>query len=502
MKRIKIVVHNTHFSVEVLDKTLNHFIDSIKGFLITYKFVYNRQKRKNIMVKDKGYYVEVKGKRFYRFTINIVKDFIIYLGKYLKSKDEIEIVYDKEVNYKRLKLKFNPKIVLRDYQNQYVDILTDDESSSMLLVDLATGMGKTALSMYAVVKLDMVTAIIILPKYIEKWIDDVKKYTNVKDDEIYVVQGGDSLNKLLDMDNHDYKFIIFSMRTLYNYYRDYEENKPVILPPYEIAEKLNVGLVLNDEAHQEFYTVFRSTLFWNVKKFISLSATLDSNQKSVKAIYNILYPKENRISNIIKYEPYIDVTAVEYLLNSTAGIQYKRAQGYSHILYEQSLLLNYRLLKEYMDMINYYVKEGYIKRRKKGQKLLIFVASIKLATILTNYITELYPDLDVRRYVEDDPYENVINADITISTVLSSGTAIDIPGLITVINTISISSLQANVQAVGRLRKIKGVETRYYYLYSGSIKNQVKMHHDRHKAIKHMANRYNRDRYDKILSVR
>jgi hypothetical protein len=97
---------------------------------------------------------------------------------------------------------------------------------------------------------------------------------------------------------------------------------------------------------------------------------------------------------------------------------------------------------------------------------------------------EMCLDLKVCRYVEDDPYSNIGESDIIVSTILSLGTAIDIKGLITVINTVSIKSRQANIQVLGRLREKKGKQMQYWYLYSNSIVKHIEYHRYRLDILK------------------
>lgn len=421
MVRIDIVIRTTHFVVQVLDPHLSHVIKTVCSNLVTYNFVYDKYKRKMIKQKDKGYYTHVPHTNEYRFSIENLRDFMLVLGTNQVKREEIKVTHDRNYDISTLGLRFNKaKYKLRPYQNKYSNLLISKDSSNIQLVDLRTGYGKTLLSMHAIVKLNYRLGIIILPKYIEKWISDVKDTTDIEDEDIYVVQGSDSLIELMEEEDMNYKIIIFSMRTVANYIKQYEETiftYPV--KPDELMQHLGIGTLLNDEAHQEHHALFKASLYFEVRKLIGLSATLVSNQKDIDNMYKILFPDKKRLSNLVEYDKYIYVKAINYRLELTRGIQYKRQQGYSHNLYEQSIMRNNVLLRSYIDMILYYVEESYISRRKKGEKLLVFAASIRLCTIIRNYIANKYENLDVRRYVEDDPYENLMEADICVTTVLS-----------------------------------------------------------------------------------
>ena len=384
-----------------------------------------------------------------------------------------------------------------------------DNKDKLFVIDDYIVTHNTILSTHTIVKINRRFGILVLPKYIDKWISDVKELTNIQDNELYVVKGGSSLNNLVTLaDNNELeaKVIIFSIRTISNYIKEYEnalyeDEFTYECKPEDLMERLGIGLILNDETHQEFHAVFKSCLYLDPCRFIGLSATLDHNDANIRKMYNIMFPGVARISNIVEYQPYIHVVDVTYSINSIKRIKYKRPQGYNHILYEDSIIKNNLLLKSYTEMIEHYFKIGYLDRRVEGDKILIFVASIKMATILTEHFSMKYDDLDVRRYVEDDPYENVMEGDVVISTVLSSGTALDIKGLITIIQTISIKSLQAVKQAYGRLRNLKDKEMYYYSLHCKEIPNHSANARSNKGILLPMSKYWEEEYYNKILRV-
>lgn len=499
--KVKIEVGNTHFVTTMYNINTKGVVGSITNALTTYKFQYNYKLKRNIMVKDKVYIVHTEHNGEYRFPISTLKDFMITLNNNGIKRDEIEVVNKKDLSPLPMTAKINNKYKLFDYQKAGSNAVIES-NHSLLLIDLIMGYGKTLISIYTTVKLGYKTGIVILPNYIDKWVSDILDITDVKEEEIYIVRGGKSLLTLMENGADEYKFIIFSMRTLYNYFKNFEVEYNAFnytIEPPELMNKLGIGTIINDEAHQEFFTGFKTALYFNVKKFIGLSATLKTRQKDIQYVYNIMYPKNQRISNLVDYDPYIDVIAVNYKLKLNRRVKYKRQQGYSHYMYEESILKNGIFLRDYVNMILHYVKVGYIDYRREGEKLLIYAYSVRMCTIIANYIKEKYPSLDVRRYVEDDPYENIIDADIRVTTVVNGGTGVDIPNLITTIQTISISSFQANLQTIGRLRRIKDRDTKFYYIFTDDIKNQYNMHLVRKEAISSLAKSYTYQTYDKLI---
>lgn len=362
----------------------------------------------------------------------------------------------------------------------------------------------TTIANSAICRINEKVLILVLPKYMDKWIDDVKKYTDIEDSNICTIQGAKTILKLMNATKSElsnYKVYIASITTMNYLISDYESGVYTYpMDPTTFSEHLGVGVLLNDETHQHFHALLKVSLYMNVNQIIGLSATLDSNKSDMRKMYERMFPPNNRISNIIEVEKYTNVKAVQYGMNTLRGIRYVQGkQGYSHIVFEQSIIRNSLLTDSYFEMIYYYVKKEYLNRKEHGERLLVFFSTVIMCTMFTNYLKDKHPELDIRRYCQDDPYENVIEAEISVSTVISASTAVDIPKLITVINTISMASLQANIQTMGRLRKIPGREVWYIYTYNPDIPNQKTMHRIRRDTIMFRSKVIYYETYPKIL---
>jgi len=444
-------------------------------------------------------------------TWNIVldnSDDVLLFTRIIQSLGGIAKVYDYSIT-----VTFNERKLLeidaiyKHIEQNSVCIRVDNKDQLYVIKDYIVT-HNTTLSMAAITTIKQRTMILVLPKYIDKWISDVKANTTVKDEDIYVVKGGDSLNKLILAieQGATYDFIIVGIRTIYNYIKSYETRLydsefSYERTPDELMEALGVGVILNDETHQEFHAVYKCGLYFNPCRFIGLSATLDNNDKNLVRMYDTMFPNDCRISGLVEYKHYIESYNIAYRIRNTKRIQYQRQQGYNHTLLEASIMRNSVLLKDYVNMITYYVKEGYYKRREEGDKALIFVASVKFATLLKQHMEVIFEDIDVRRYVEDDPYENLMDGDLIISTPNSAGVAVDIPGLISVYQTVAIKSLQMNKQTFGRLRNLKGKEMRYYSFYCKDIPKHKDMIRVRKEILLPFSKHWYEDEYNKTLEV-
>lgn len=511
MLRVAIVIYNTHYTVKVYDMSIHDIIKKLCDELTTYRYDIVMQQGYS-KFKKKPYYVKVKDNEFfyfnkktnqYNFPINTNRNFLLLLGNFGVRRDEISLTLNKSYAAETIELKIREVFIPRPYQHKYMKALTDNNSKNIMLIDLRTGHGKTLIFLLAAIKLRRRIGILIKPAYIDKTILDLKRYLYIEDDEIYVIQGSASLIDLMQHPNPQYKVIIFSMRTMQNYIDNYvtgDFNYPV--DPTDVFRQLKIGTLFNDETHQEFHALFMILLHCDVNTVIGSTATFESSDPYMNKMYEYLFPLTHRVSNLVEYEKYTHIYAIQYETNSMRGIQFKRARGYSQTLYEQSILRNNLLLRDYLNMISYYVTEGYYKRKVKGDKMLIFASSINMCTIITNHLSQKFKDLDVRRYVEDDSYDNLMQAEITVSTQGSAGTAVDIPNLITVLQTVSMSSMQANEQNAGRLRNLPGKEMRYYYVFCKGIKQHFQHHLDRKQAIAKIALTYVKDDYPFKLRVK
>ena len=110
-----------------------------------------------------------------------------------------------------------------------------------------------------------------------------------------------------------------------------------------------------------------------------------------------------------------------------------------------------------------------------------------MCTVIADFLKKHLPDFDVRRYIEGDPYSNLMDADIRVTTTQSGGTGHDMKGLTDVILTNCIQSIQQNIQILGRLREIPDGETRFYYLTCYSLEKQMKYHFDKIEMLKERA---------------
>ena len=119
--------------------------------------------------------------------------------------------------------------------------------------------------------------------------------------------------------------------------------------------------------------------------------------------------------------------------------------------------------------------------------------------MLTRFFATEYPKLDVRRYTSDDSYENLMDADVIISTLQSAGTAVDIPGLRVVFNTVVTASEIRNKQSHGRLRELKDAAVLYYYFYCEDVDKHEEFHKSRVEHLRPYSKEFNFAKYTRDI---
>jgi superfamily II DNA or RNA helicase len=441
----------------------------------------------------------------YRLHINQLKDFLDFLKNSHVNMSLISI--EKEPLYIPEKLHYPVNIQKspRDYQIPVIEHITHPKSSyPATLVGLPTGTGKTFCGLYSSYLIGTRLAIVILPIYINKWVEDIQTNLGVDPKSILVVRGAHEVAGVIEMAKtgtltHDY--IIISIVTMRLYIESYDEDRQDCLDqygcaPYDFYKLLKIGQVLIDETHQHLHAIFKIMLCMHVPYLTSLTATLMTEQNVIKKVHEIMYPKSTRYDKLLM-EKYIDVFAIDYAYKD---FKYRRirtedfgSNTYSHSAYEKSIMRDSRNLNNYLDMIGYFITNSYIKNRGPQDKAIIYVATKKFGALMVDYLNEKYPYLEIRRYMEEDPLSNISEADIIVSTLISAGTAIDIPNLTHVFNTVNVSSAVANAQSLGRLRKIEGKDLSFYYFYCTDIPKQIANHNvrrtvfaDRVKTLKEL----------------
>ena len=402
------------------------------------------------------------------------------------SEKNYEVTVDsRSLNGKTKKL----KIISIDYVGEKeAQCIAIDHPDHLYITDdfIVTHNTVTALTATATLKYRF--AVIVLASYVDKWVGDITSILEIDKSEVAVIRGSDALQRCTRYPETDLpipKAFVISISTIANWYKLYEEQKdhPSLeaysCKPWELFSHLGIGTVIFDEVHQHPHAVYRIYTYLHAPRTISLSATLLTKDPTLQKVQAMMFPHHRRYDKL-KLKRYITVHACAYQIADYIHSKVRTSEygqnSYSHTAFEKSILKHPRLSKQYLDMIVKLVESSYIEGKMEGDKLAIFVGSAKMADAVVGALKKQFGRLDIRTYLERDPYENAIVPDIRVSTILSLGTAIDIPQLRVSIMTNSIESPIANVQTLGRLRELKDRDVRFYYLYCSTIPKHQEYH--------------------------
>lgn len=451
--------------------------------------VENRRKK---WAPIKTYVVYSHGGREFRIHIGQLNRLLEIMKMFYVPESSYEIV--ERVGYEGDDIDINilPEFQLRGQQPDAVKFIEEGGVSPLLKIPM--GGGKTLMSLYAAAKRKKRIAIVILAGYVDKWIGDLQKCTDIKLSEICRVEGSDGLERSSNYPGSGLpmpKVFVISLNSTGRWLKNHEalpgdEALPgFACTPEKYFEHLGVGTVIFDEVHQHPHAVYKVFTYTHVPKTIALTATLETKDPVLRKVQSTMFPKSGRFDEI-KMKQYIDVVACNYQIVDLGRTKIRTTEygsnSYSQTAFEKSIISDRIVYPQYLKMVIDLIRETYIDKRQTGDKLIVFTGTKEMATRLLESSKRLWPTLDIRTYLEGDPFENVIVPDIRFTTVIGGGTAIDIPQLTVAIMTNCIDSPNANLQALGRLREIPGKDTTFYYFYSPTLKKQ-KDYHESKKTL-------------------
>lgn len=462
----------------------------------------------------KVYAFENPHEKTVRLHINLLKEFRDYLDstcteEQLKNIDVTHHKFILEDRFKtklRVKSMFTPRedqvpIIEHLFERNDPEYIKVSDTSIPLednnkIITLRTGGGKTFITKKVMSEECIRVFIMMRGGYLDRWIPDLEETFKLKGNAIQVVQGGNSMSAImqnkLDGLSDDVQIYLVSTDTYIEYINSYERNgvtETYPIAPTDFFDKMDIGATVIDEGHQMPHRIMKFFSYLHVYKHTTLTATLDTMDKFMDKMLNILYPKANRFSGP-KVDPHILVTAFQYNMTNTKRVRFSGWKGsYNHTQLEQSLMhrKNKDLFEEYMEMIRYLLKVRYVDKGLDGTKALVFFATVDMCTKATDFLQKKFPGKKVVRYISKDKMSVMDEGDIIVSTVLSAGTAVDIPNLMTSIMTTAIDSQQSNEQTVGRTRPIKkypDVNPEFIYFVCTSIPKHMDYHRNKERFFK------------------
>lgn len=355
------------------------------------------------------------------------------------------------------------------------------------MLQLGTGIGKTYVAI-AIMWHFKLRGSIIMNKdgLIEQWKEKIMEYTNILSDEIYIIKGSVTIDRLLKMKEKDkkkfdsIKVFILSHGTITSYANNNSWDAVT-----ELFKILRVGINIIDEAHLAYKNILMIDFYTNVYKTIYLTATagksdINADKLYVKAFSNLptltikkSQEESNVITNVITYKTKPTLQEIG-LMNTMRGINRNYYVEYS--VSGRGRELFFKCIRLILNTF----------KDRDGSMAFLLLRKFAVYDV-QQFIIDEFPELkdDIGIYISDIPKkerEEQLKKKIILTTSSSFGTGIDVKDLYVLVNTEPGSSKIVLEQNFGRLRN-KGY---YFEVYDKAIvkrNNQFNMIREKLKSL-------------------
>lgn len=339
------------------------------------------------------------------------------------------------------------------------DNFFNNKRATQLCLNLGTGKGKTYVAITFAVCLGIKTMMITSSiDWIMQWKAKILEYTNIKEDEIYIIQGSSSVAKLLNgiKNLNDIKFYLCSHDTLKSIANRYGWESI-----RSLFQSLKIGIKIYDEAHYYFDNMCMVDYFSDVLKTLYLTATPSRSDRKEDILYQTVF---KNVPSISLFDPENDphTEYIGVLFNShPSPVDISNCQnmyGFSQIAY-----CNYLVHKNnYYNLLNVLIPTVLNDISANG-KVLIYIGTNYAIKLTYYWLIYYFPRISVGIFTSIVPKEQkrqALDCKLILSTTKSAGAALDIQGLeATIVLNEPFKSQVLAQQTFGRTR---AANTKYY----------------------------------------
>lgn len=496
--RFKFTLRNHGFTVTAFNnKDIEKLEEFNKRFTST-KTAYNPKTQRSHIIPDKCYVLTMFTPGTFGYHSNLYNQLLTYLEKDITALGDIVVEQIPDYRPAKARLEFKvDEFPLRDKQHLVVSHICSKDGILLrtAVIPMQTGGGKSVSTLYSAYILKVRISLSMSKGYMQSWIDDLAKFFYNDNSQYLIIDSGSKFRKVIEDAKNDklqnLNIVLFSLDILRTYFKEFEQTGESSYGclPENLYQLLGVGMRVSDEAHEDIHFQFRHDIHTHVNKSVYLSATIESLDPFTNTLYSILYPRNSRLLGLI-WEKYIIGVTLGYSLREPHRAQYTGPKGYSHTKFEKWILNNRTVRDNYFRMILFFMERGFVRQYQPGHKLLVYMSTIKMCDKFTDYIRRNITNktLRISSFTGTDEALVLLENDVLVSTPLKSGTGRNILGLVAVISTIAIQSIQTNTQTSGRIRQIDklfpGVEPTFYDLVCTSIPKHMAYYRTKQELFK------------------
>lgn len=337
-----------------------------------------------------------------------------------------------------------------------------------LMVDMNTGSGKTFCGVATSCFMQARTMVIVpFGILLDQWKESYLKFTSLEENEIKIVQGSKTCEKILEGKFKNVKIFIFSADTIASFC---ERHGP--LETIEMLRATNCYMKIVDEVHRDIKTVAMIEALTNFHMNFYMSASPGRAQSKENWIFKTCYKNVPRFGSKfkVKEEKHINILVKKYRFVPTAAQQKRMVDGRRGWLngksYEKELLNSPDEQKrDFVESIKAMLAWSK-KFMKKGNKLLILCETIDGTAVMQEIAEEIFPGETSRYYgtMNKADKKPALEKNVICATVSSIGTGADISGIQHVHNITTYANWISVIQTAGRARKLKDDQV-YYVEY-------------------------------------
>ena len=477
--RIDVYSHGVKFS-HMTPSVRRQIMQYCRENLVHTKRRWDYRRKRYISETDRVYAFSPSDRRYVMFNRCRYANVMAFLASGGIREQDVVVTTHLPSRGVRERFEIVDRFTDRDYQLPIIEFGKDPDKS-VTVIPVQTGRGKTYMALRIAQILGRRFAILCLATYTGKWLADVLATYKIDESDINVIVGAANIEKaiiLAKKGEYDYPVTIFSLETIDSYIKTTELTGTSISHSCaaDLFKLLGIGLCIKDEVHQHFYQVYRQDTYMNCFKNVYLSATLIPDDEFMKGLFLDIWPMDSRYNNLA-YVKYIDVQALQYNISGIKDYQWQRNKAYSQDQFETTLLKYPDAMDSFLDMIDTEATRLYRNEKVDGDKLLIYADKVAMCNVLAERMRKSYPDLTVNTFNGSDDYSVIQTSDITISTPVKAGAAVDVPKLRRVLSISMSASRMRNEQMLGRLREREdGKDVIYSYVYTPNITKHTEYH--------------------------